>query len=165
MIRFKYCPLCAEPLVQKKLDHKTRGVCECCGYVNYINPAPAAGVILIEQGEILLVRRKYEPKKNMWSLPAGFLETDEDITECAVREMKEETNLNVTLNKLFNVYSAFDDPRTSALLVLFTASRVRGELKCGDDAAEARFFPLNGLPGEMAFKAHKVALEEVINSL
>jgi ADP-ribose pyrophosphatase YjhB (NUDIX family) len=157
---FKFCPLCAHPLEEEFIDHKVRARCPSCDFVNYMNPAPAAGVILVEDGKVLLVRRKFEPKRGMWSIPAGFIEADEDVRECAVREMKEETNLDVELDELFDVYSAFDDPRTSALLVLFTGRRTGGELVCGDDASEAGFFPLEDLPEEIAFRAHRKALEE-----
>lgn len=112
----------------------------------------------MEEEGILLVKRKFEPRRGMWSLPAGFLEADEDIRACAVREMKEETNLDVEITGLFEVYSAFDDPRTSALLVVFLARRFGGELLCGDDASEARFFALDELPSEVAFEAHRRAL-------
>lgn len=142
------------------IDHRERSVCPSCSFIHYRNPAPAAGVLLVEDGRVLLVQRKFEPRKGKWSIPAGFLEFDEDITECAIREMKEETNLDVELDRLFNVYSAFDDPRTSALLVLFLGRRVGGELRCGDDAADARYFSLEELPDTLAFQAHATALRE-----
>lgn len=158
---FKFCPKCSARLKMKELDHKPRAICPECGFVHYANPVPAAGVILVENGKILMVRRRFEPRAGLWSLPAGFLESDEDIRECAVREMKEETNLDVRIERLFNVYSAFDDPRTITLLVVFTASRIGGELRCGDDASEARFFDLDSLPEEIAFRAHRSALDDL----
>lgn len=150
--------MCGNTITEKLVDNKIRQVCPFCDFVHYMNPAPAAGVLLVENGRILLVRRKYEPKKGMWSIPAGFLEADEDIKQCAIREMKEETQLDVELEGLFNVYSAFDDPRTTALLVVYLAKRVGGELRTGDDASEAAFFNLDDLPKDIAFKAHRIAL-------
>jgi len=139
---FSYCPLCGDDLVEKTIDHRARKVCASCDFVHYQNPVPAAGVILIEDGCVLLVKRKFEPRVGMWTLPAGFMEVDEDAVACAVRETKEETNLDVGVVRLFGVYSAFDDPRTAVVLVLYLVRRAGGELECGDDASEARYFDL-----------------------
>lgn len=161
MNKYRYCPICSALLELREVDHRRRPLCPACGFIYYDNPAPAAGVLLVENGSVLLVKRKFEPRKDFWSIPAGFLESDEDITECAVREMKEETNLDVELGRLLNVYSAFDDPRTAALLVLYVGKRTGGTLQCGDDASDARFFDLDALPEPMAFRAHSKALDEL----
>lgn len=158
---YKFCPLCGAPLVERSVDHKTRMVCPSCEFVHYRNPVPAAGIILMDSGGVLLVKRKFEPREGMWTLPAGFVEAEEDSAACAVREMKEETNLDVEIVRLFNVYSAFDDPRTPVVLVLYVAKKTGGDLSCGDDASEAQFFRLNDLPAEIAFRAHRWALSDI----
>ena len=145
----------------RRVDDHERAVCDRCGYVSYRNPAPAAGVVIVEDGRVLMVRRKFEPRAGMWTLPAGFVEYDEHVTACAIREAKEETNLNVELIRLFGAYMAMDDPRTQVVLLLYLAHRVGGEVRPGDDASEARFFPLHQMPVEIAFKAHEQALADV----
>jgi 8-oxo-dGTP diphosphatase len=114
---------------------------------------------------VLLVKRKFEPRVGMWTLPAGFMEADEDAVSCAIREAKEETNLDVEVIRLFDVYAAFDDPRTAVVLVLYLVRRSRsgagGELKCGDDASDAQYFDLNDLPEAIAFRAHRSALADI----
>jgi 8-oxo-dGTP diphosphatase len=156
-----FCARCGGPMSLRRLEDRTRAVCERCGYVAYRNPAPAAGVVLVENGAVLLVRRKFEPRIGMWTLPAGFVEYDEHVAECAIRETKEETNLDVELDGLFGVYMAMDDPRVRVVLVLYRGRRVGGELRAGDDALEARFFSLDQTPKEIAFKAHEQALEDL----
>jgi ADP-ribose pyrophosphatase YjhB (NUDIX family) len=158
---YSFCPLCGSELIQKDVDHRKRKVCSSCEFVHYQNPVPAAGVILVEDGRVLLVERKFEPRVGMWTLPAGFMEADEDAATCAVREAKEETNLDVEVSRLFDVYSAFDDPRTAVVLVLYLVRRKGGELKCGDDASDARYFGLNDLPESIAFHAHRSALADI----
>ncbi len=158
---YKFCPLCGSGLTEKLTDGRTRLVCGSCEFVHYQNPVPAAGVILIEDGRVLLVERKFEPRVGMWTLPAGFVEADEDAAGCAVREMKEETNIDVELVRLFNVYSAFDDPRTSVVLLLYHGKKTGGDLQCGDDASDARFFLLDDLPEGIAFRAHRYALADI----
>jgi ADP-ribose pyrophosphatase YjhB (NUDIX family) len=160
-VMYKFCPLCASRLIERAIDGKARLVCSSCEFVHYRNPVPAAGVILVEGGKVLLVQRKFEPRIGMWTLPAGFIEAGEDAPSCAVREMKEETNLDVELVRLFNVYSAFDDPRTAVVLVLYLGKREGGTLRCGDDASDARFFELNQIPPEVAFRAHRSALSDI----
>ena len=157
----RFCARCGGPMSLRSVDGHERAVCDRCGYVAYRNPAPAAGVVIVENDRVLMVRRKLDPRAGMWTLPAGFVEYDEHVTACAIRETKEETNLDVELIRLFGAYMAMDDPRTQVVLLLYLARGIGGELKPGDDASEARFFPLDGLPAEIAFKAHELALADV----
>jgi 8-oxo-dGTP diphosphatase len=129
--------------------------------VYYRNPAPAAGVLLVRDGAVLLVKRRFEPRAGAWCLPAGFMEYGETPEHCAVREVREETGLDVRLTGLFGVYAGFDDPRVRAVLVLYTAERRGGRLTPGDDARSTRWFPLARLPRAIAFHAHRRALEEM----
>jgi 8-oxo-dGTP diphosphatase len=158
---FRHCPRCGGELIVRRLDDRERQVCSECEFVFYQNPVPAVGVILIEDNRVLLVQRKYEPRKGGWTLPAGFMEYDEHVEECAVREMKEETNLDVELTGVFNAYTAMDDPRVRVVLVLYMGRRIGGQLEAGDDAVDTRFFPIDELPQPIAFKAHVQALAEI----
>ena len=142
-------------------DHgRRRPTCLRCGHIAYRNPVPAAGAILPGPRGVLLVRRKYHPRAGSWCLPAGFMEYGESPERCAVRELHEETGIQARLTGLFGVYAGFDDPRVRAVLILYTAERTGGRLKAGDDATEARYFPLHRLPRSIAFAAHRRALEE-----
>lgn len=154
----KFCSQCGGRLKEKLIDHKRRFYCPACGFVQYLNPIPAAAVAIVQDGKILLVKRAVEPRKGLWSLPAGFLESDESVEECAVREVKEETNLDVELTGLLGVYSVFDDPRYICLLVVYSGKILGGQLKCADDASAAKFFPPSALP-EIAWKVHRLAIE------
>ena len=137
-----------------------RPTCPRCGLVLYRNPVPAAGVILPGPDGVLMVRRKYDPAAGDWCLPAGFLEYGESPTRCAVRELREETGVRARLTGLFGVYAGVDDPRVRTVLILYTARRTGGRLRAGDDAIEARYFPLGRLPARIAFGSHRRALAE-----
>jgi len=106
----------------------------------------ACDMVLIEDGKILLVLRGREPFKGQWAVPGGRIEETETAEECARREMKEETNLDVEIVRLVGIYSdPKRDPRgiiAAAYLVRRTGGTVRG----GDDAAEAKWFKLDALP-------------------
>jgi 8-oxo-dGTP diphosphatase len=157
---YKYCPRCGAEMVDKRIDHKERKVCPVCKFVFYHNPVPAAGVVIEKDNKILLVKRKYEPYKGDWSFPAGFMEYDESPEQCAIREIKEELNVDVNLDGLFGVYSGMDDPRTHAVLIMYWAKIIGGELKPGDDAEEIRFFSKEEVPQNIAFLAHRQIIKE-----
>ena len=156
-----FCARCGGPMAMRRVDDRVRATCDRCGFVAYRNPAPAAGVILVEAGAVLLVQRKFEPRAGLWTLPAGFVEYDEHVADCAVRETREETNLEVVIEGLFGAYMAMDDPRVRVVLLLYRCRRVGGDLRAGDDASDARFFPIHATPKEIAFKAHEQALEDL----
>jgi 8-oxo-dGTP diphosphatase len=102
--------------------------------------------ILIEGGRILLIRRGREPFKGMWGVPGGRIEDDETAEQCLVREMKEETGLDVEPLRLVGIYSEpARDPRL-IIAAAYLVRRVGGEARGGDDAAEARWYDLDKMP-------------------
>jgi 8-oxo-dGTP diphosphatase len=115
------------------------------------NPFPTVDVIIEIQGGIVLIRRKNPPPG--WALPGGFIDYGESAEAAAVREAREETGLIVRLTGLLGVYSSPDrDPRFHTLSVVYTAEPTGGgEPRGGDDAAQARVFPPDALPPDMAF--------------
>jgi ADP-ribose pyrophosphatase YjhB (NUDIX family) len=122
-----FCARCGAAMTVRTIDHHARAVCDRCGHVAYRNPVPAAGVVLVESGLVLMVRRKFEPRAGLWTLPAGFVEYDEHVEACAIRETLEETGLRVELTRLFGAYMAMDDPRVQVVLLLYLARRIGGE--------------------------------------
>lgn len=156
----RFCLRCGTALVPRDDNGHPRATCPACGWIYYRNPVPAAGVLLGRGGDILLVKRRYEPRAGAWCLPAGFMEYGETPEHCAVRETREETGLVCRLTGLFGVYAGFDDPRVRAVLVVYTAEPAGGRLRPGDDAIATRWFPVGRLPRSIAFQAHRRALEE-----
>jgi 8-oxo-dGTP diphosphatase len=156
-MEFSYCPICGKPLVSMEEGGHRRRKCDECGFIQYRNPACAVGALIIRNGEVLLVKRRYEPYKGKWVIPSGFIEHGEDIREAAVREIAEETGLHVELTGLHAAESCFDDPRGNTILVLFTGIIIGGSLDAGDDAEDVAFFPIDRLP-EIAFEAHRTIL-------
>lgn len=157
-----FCPRCAARLEPRPEHGTLRPTCPACGFIWYRNPVPAAGVLVLEGDRVLLVRRRFEPRVGQWCIPAGFMEAGETPRETAARELREETGLDAELGALFDVYAGFDDPRVRAILVLYRAERVSGDLVPGDDATEAGWFPLASPPAEIAFEAHRRALRDLL---
>lgn len=139
-----------------------RPACGQCGFVQYLNPAPGAGVIVMRGDAVCLVKRKFEPKKGEWCFPTGFMEWDEDVRLTAQREALEETGLEVRLTSLFSVESGILPPDIPVLVVFYRAEEIGGKLQAGDDAAEAQFFELSNLPRPIAFAAHRTVLNMLI---
>lgn len=155
---YKFCPKCGGRLLVQFTEGRDRQVCSACGFIFYRNPIPAVAMIIRDADAILLVRRKYEPRQGDWSLPAGFVEWGESPDETAVREAKEETNLDIKLSELYGVFRARGEENYEILLVVYRAEILRGELLAGDDAMEARYFKFNALPENIAFRVHRQIL-------
>jgi 8-oxo-dGTP diphosphatase len=88
------------------------------------------------------------------------MEWSEHPTQTAVREVREETGLDVKLTGFFEVYSGTDDPRNNAILLLYLAEVVGGELKAADDALDVAWFSFDNLPERIAFESHIQALAD-----
>ena len=113
----------------------------------YDNPYPTADCIIYdEQKGIVLIERKNDP--HGFALPGGFVETGESVEHAAVREMKEETGLDVELSGIVGVYSKPDrDPRFHTLTVTYVAKAKNPEqIMAGDDASNAHFRKLEDIP-------------------
>lgn len=149
---YAFCPLCAAALEWQDLGGRPRRACPQCGFVHWQNPGVgAAAVVRDERGRVLLVRRAAgSSRAGRWSIPAGFVDHDEEVRAAAARELAEETGLVAEIGEVLQVASNFHDPAKPTVGVWFAARVLEGDLHAGDDAAEAAFFALNALP-ELAF--------------
>jgi ADP-ribose pyrophosphatase YjhB (NUDIX family) len=116
----------------------------------YQNPIPTVDIIIeIESKGIVLIKRKNPPYG--WAIPGGFVDYGESLEKAAVREAKEETNLNVKLIRQFYTYSdPKRDPRHHSISTVYIA-KGKGILKAKDDAVEIGVFTQSNLPDEIAF--------------
>ncbi|MBE7554651.1 MAG: NUDIX hydrolase [Anaerolineales bacterium] len=157
-MKYSFCPKCGNRLGVQLIDQHERLTCSDCGFVFYQNSKPCAGVLVVDQNKLLLIRRAIEPFKGYWDIPGGFLEPGEHPEIGAVREILEETGLQVQLGELLgifmDVYETTGDP---TLNIFYTATVAGGEARAGSDAAHLHWFDLDALPHQIAFKsAHKV---------
>lgn len=110
-------------------------------------PVPAAGVVCLRRGaeglEVLLIRRGRPPRRGEWSLPGGRIEPGEGARAAALRELAEETGVEAEITGLIDVVDGvFPEAGLHYVLIDFSARWIAGEPRAGDDAAEARFWPV-----------------------
>lgn len=119
----------------------------------YVAPALTVDGLLLKGREVLLVRRGRAPFKGAWAIPGGFVEVGETVERAVLRELAEETGLQGAILDLLGVYSdPARDPRGHTVAVAFVC-RVRGIVPAvaGDDADEAKWWPIDELPEDLAF--------------
>jgi ADP-ribose pyrophosphatase YjhB (NUDIX family) len=158
---YRFCPHCAAPLEIRPLAGLPRPVCPQCGFVHFLNPAPAVAVLVVQDGRVLLGRRAAEPGAGKWASPSGFIEYNEDYLSAARRELLEETGLEIEVRSIIRVESAFLSPRAHYLAVYLLARPIGGLLCAGDDLLEAAWFPLAGPLPEMAFAPDVAAIAQL----
>ena len=108
------------------------------------------------QTYVLLIQRGNEPYKGCWAFPGGFLEMDETVARCAERELEEETGIVLTGMQLVGIYSNVErDPRGRVITAAYAAMTTMPEATAADDAAAAKWWPLNELP-PLAFDHDKI---------
>lgn len=138
-----YCQRCGHELAVRESDGQDRPTCPQCGYVVFFDPKLAAVVLVEMEGKLVMVRRGVEPALGRWAFPSGYVDRGEAVEDAAVREVGEETGLQVEVTDFIGLYS-----RTGATVVLAVyAARVEGgELKAGFDAVEVALMDPDELP-------------------
>lgn len=131
----------------------------------YPRPAVTADCIVFTKDsnpKVLLIERGADPYKGCWAFPGGFLNMDETTEQCAIRELKEETDLEVTDVQQIGTYSKVDrDPRGRTITVAYLAVVDSPlEVKGLDDAAKALWFPIDALP-ELAFDHDEIMRDAI----
>jgi ADP-ribose pyrophosphatase YjhB (NUDIX family) len=146
-MEMKYCPVCATGLVEQERFGALRLCCPNheCGFVYFLDPKVVTVVVVEHEGRILLGRRNIEPAKGRWTFLGGYVNRGEKVEEAALREVKEETNLTVTLTGLLGIYSETNNPH---ILLAYRAAPVNGLAEMQpqeEEVMELRLFA----PGEM----------------
>ncbi len=159
-----YCPKCASAF---RKGPENSLVCESCGFKYFVNPRPCNAVIIENNtGEILLVKRKIDPKKGMWDLPGGFMAVNETAEESLVREAREELNAHITSCRYIASYPdryLYEGVNYHTLCFVYVARIEETPLQPKDDVASFQFFAKNKLPFDgIAFEGLKEALKTYV---
>lgn len=135
---------------------------------DYPRPAVTADCVVFgcdgQDIKVLLIERGNEPYKGCWAFPGGFLNMDETAEQCALRELKEETGLELHSASQIGAFSdVHRDPRDRVITIAFYALTNISQVKGSDDAAKAQWFALNDLP-PLAFD-HELIMREALLKL
>ncbi len=155
----KFCPRCGSTLIDQLHSGKLRPSCPNCSWVYFPDPKVAVAVLVKQNNQVLLVQRRYDPQKDHWTLPSGFVDAGEDPKEAARRECLEETGLQIVHLRLLDVLYSQEHARGASILIVYHAEVASGEMKSGDDAKQVGFFNLNDLPS-LAFASTREILAQ-----
>ncbi|UCF35647.1 MAG: NUDIX hydrolase, partial [Acidobacteriota bacterium] len=141
----KFCSECGGPTTVKvpRGDSYERDVCERCNRIFYRNPRIVVGTLPRWKGQILLCRRAIEPRYGFWTLPSGFMENGESVEEGALRETREEARAEVSIVRLFSVFSL---PHVNQVYLTFLADLKTPEFGAGAESLEVRLFQPSEIP-------------------
>ena len=158
----QYCNQCGNKVVRKIPPGETlvRAVCVSCRTVHYQNPKVVAGCIPEWNDQILLCRRAIEPRKGLWTFPAGFMEMGESVEEAAARETLEEAQANVHIHSLYGMYSL---RHVSQVYVVFRGTLHQPEFSPGEESLEVQLMTIQQIPWEsLAFPIIREALTHYV---
>ena len=138
-------------------DNRDRATCLVCSTIHYENPLNVVGTLPVWDDRVLLCLRAIEPRRGLWTLPAGFMELGETTAEGALRETVEEAGARVELQGLFTLINVV---RVGQVHLFYRARLLDDRLEPGPETIEARIFAEDEVPwGELAFRTTRRTLE------
>ncbi len=157
---YKFCPYCKSDI---KLDDNVYS-CSSCNQKIYIDPKPTVNILPIKDNKVLINKRAIEPYKGEYDLLGGFTNSNETIEEAVIREMKEETNLDIKIIKYFGSYTdVYGENGNPVLAMTFLVEITGGEMKPQDDVAELEWIEIKEMPNLKlnGFKNTKESLNDL----
>ena len=156
----KFCSSCGASIVLSVPagDDRERFVCSSCSMIHYVNPRVIVGTVPVHEDRVLMCRRAIEPRRDFWTLPAGFIENGETTPEGAARETWEEARARVSRLELYRV---FDVPYINQVYMFYRGELDGGRHQAGPESLETALFSENDLPWEeIAFPVVRETLRE-----
>lgn len=156
----KFCTSCGDTVILQVPagDDRERFVCVSCELIHYSNPRVIVGCIPVYEGKVLLCKRAIEPRKNYWTLPAGFMENGETTSQGAARETWEEARARVSN---LDLYRVFDVPYISQVYMFYRCDLDDGVFGVGPESLETGLYTEQEIPWDnIAFPAVHDTLRE-----
>lgn len=161
----KFCSSCGHTVALQipEGDDRERFVCPNCGMIHYSNPKVIVGCLPVYQDKVLLCKRAIEPRKNYWTLPAGFMENGETTSQGAARETWEEARGRVSNMELYRV---FDVPYISQVYLFYRCDLDDGAFGVGPESLESALYTQSEIPwDEIAFPVVKETLQDYFDDV
>jgi ADP-ribose pyrophosphatase YjhB (NUDIX family) len=146
---FTYCPHCGEKETITR-ENPSNPTCQKCKTIFWNNPSATVAVIFRNDGKLLFAKRGIEPNKGMYDFPGGFVDYNEDIYQACVREIKEETTVDVRVEdlQLLTGYTSEYLPTVSVVDLVFLVRKWQGEFVPHDDVAALEWKPVEFINDE-----------------
>jgi 8-oxo-dGTP diphosphatase len=152
--------MCGTELVGEYIARTSYPKCPTGHYTYYPSQSVGAAGIIFDQGKILLERRAINPGYGLWALPGGMAEQNEEIEDCLVREIHEETGLKVKINRLLDVKGG-----KKVCIVFYEVSLVGGTLNISEESLELNWFKAEDIPFDLfAFPRQKEILKKWLSN-
>jgi ADP-ribose pyrophosphatase YjhB (NUDIX family) len=154
----KHCSYCGAPVSARvpSGDSLPRHVCDACDTIHYENPKLVVGCIAEWQDRILLCRRAIDPRRGLWTLPAGFMENHETTAQAAERETLEEACARIRTGPLF---ALVDIPHISQVHLFYRGEMIDGHHEAGEESLQTALLAESEIPwDEIAFRSVTFAL-------
>ncbi len=139
----RYCSACGTKLRTRTHEGRRRRACPDCGRIAFDDPKVAVGVLATRNGKLLLVQRAQNPNRGAWSFPSGFVDAGEGLEEAAVRETREETGLDIRIQRQLGAFAA---PGDRVVFIAYAARVLRGRIAIGRECQDVGYFAPNSLP-------------------
>lgn len=141
----RFCPRCGRALLSTVGGALASGEgCPEDGYRWYVDPKVAVGVLVHDRaGRLLLVKRNHDPAMGSWAFPSGYVDAGEVLEAAAVREVREETGVEVRLDHLLGAWSEPGDP---VVFLAYAGTHVAGVAVAGPEAEAVGWFEPDALP-------------------
>jgi ADP-ribose pyrophosphatase YjhB (NUDIX family) len=157
--RIQHCKNCGAAVVYRLPDDgdtRERAVCPTCHTIHYENPLNVVGTIPVWGKQVLLCQRNIEPRLGKWTLPAGFMELGETVSEGAARETVEEAGAQFEMQELFTLMNVV---RVGQVHFFFRAKLLSDQFDPGPETIKAQLFSEHEIPwDEIAFRTVKETL-------
>ena len=164
-MKINFCSRCGRPVSYgiPAGDDRERYHCTACGHVHYQNHRLVVGTLPEYRGRILMCRRSIDPCYGLWTLPAGYLENGETVTDGAIRETREEAGAAV---RDLSAYTLFSIGHISQVYLIFRARLADESFRAGDESLEVKLYDPEDIPWDrLAFRAITATLRCYIRDL
>ena len=162
----KYCSSCRSSDIEFKIpegDNRKRYCCNNCGAIFYTNPNTVVGALCLRNEKILMAKRNIDPRKGLWTLPAGFMENAETLQDGALRETFEETGSKA---EIVMPYTLFSLPHINQIHMFYLADLLDDNFGPTSESSKVELFTIDEiLWDEIAFPTVERTLKYYIDDL
>ncbi len=152
-----YCQVCGHALELRQAHGGLRPVCPACGFTYFADPKVAAVAFIEQDDRVLLVRRAMNPERGKWALPAGYIDYGEDPRAACIREVREETGLEIAISRLIAVEGG-PEKFGASIVIIFGGRVIGGTARAQDDAAALMWYAARDPLPELAFDSTRAML-------